>query len=343
MLDRTMVRKGSLLFTLAAATWLLAASCERSDELRPGVPALPDGGKDFDVFPSGTPASELVPAIERGLRTRGKAAPAGKEMAAGVDSVWFLVVRDGARHVPHYRHVGYHAVIGAGVTLPVGALRVRHDWGTAGEIDGNNEEAQTKGIALVVEPGARTPYAPEIVAAACAFTGALASRSHLHPECVLAMEDVPFTNAHERGVDEVALVSAVRAQIPVPTPDGTLRIDTADGPVPVAYERRTTTNGIQVGMMMRRRFDGPNHGMLFEYPVPDYHHFWMRNCPMPIDVAYVRNGCTDQIERMEPGAGLRGSELPRHSSRAAIRLALEVPGGWFGEHGIKVGDSVVFE
>jgi hypothetical protein len=59
MLDRTMVRKGSLLFTLAAATWLLAASCERSDELRPGVPALPDGGKDFDVFPSGTPASEL--------------------------------------------------------------------------------------------------------------------------------------------------------------------------------------------------------------------------------------------------------------------------------------------
>ena len=93
--------------------------------------------------------------------------------------------------------------------------------------------------------------------------------------------------------------------------------------------------------MIRRRFDGENRGMLFVYPHRAQRNFWMRNCFVPIDLAYIYKGKIDQIhEAMEPQAGKPRREFIHHPSDSFIRYALEMPAGWFQENGLGKGTIV---
>jgi uncharacterized membrane protein (UPF0127 family) len=214
-------------------------------------------------------------------------------------------------------------------------------------VDGNNENPQKYGISVAVEPGAARPFSPEVRQAVTAFVTALVRRVSLHPDCVLAMEEIPYTNPHEADLDERALAAAARTPVPLPPVDGHLTIVTAQGEVRVAYERRATPAGIAVGMMLRRRFDGEDRGMLFEYPHADYRYFWMFNCWIPIDLAYVREGKIEQIEAMvvqvDPKRRPRSEEWRRYESDAAVKLVLEMPAGWFERRGVKTGDPMRME
>jgi uncharacterized membrane protein (UPF0127 family) len=96
-------------------------------------------------------------------------------------------------------------------------------------------------------------------------------------------------------------------------------------------------------MMFRTRFDGESRGMLFEYPNPDYRNFWMRNCPIPIDVAYVNRDRVEEIHTMEPAFGMDPRHPRYYPSSAVANLALEMPAGWFAKHGVKAGDRISVE
>jgi len=337
--------------TALALTIVACKACSDGNTLRPaGDPDLPAGDDTWELFPAGTTAMDLQAAVDRGIASRGTAAdPGGSDAAAhgdaGIDSVRFVVIRSGDRYGVDYRPGAFHVVVGGGIDLPAGSLRIRRDWNTNGMVDGNNEYPQVQGIAIVVEPRTPRPYAAAVTAAVTSVATAVARHAAVHPDCVLAMGEIPYTRLHEADVDERALAATARAQIPPPPVDGKLTIHAAEGPIEVAYERRDTARGIAAGMMLRRRFDGEDRGMLFVYPHASYRYFWMFNCRIPIDVAYIREGRVEQIYSMapEPETENRPSSWRRYDSSAAVRHALEMPGGWFDRRGVKAGDRVELE
>ena len=79
----------------------------------------------------------------------------------------------------------------------------------------------------------------------------------------------------------------------------------------------------------------PDQGMLFIYPDEAPRSFWMKNTPLPLSIAFMDvNGRIVHIADMRPL-----SEAPIPSQHPAM-YALEMTQGWFGEHGVKVGQSV---
>lgn len=88
------------------------------------------------------------------------------------------------------------------------------------------------------------------------------------------------------------------------------------------------------GFMNRKNIpDGT--GMLFVFEKDQVLHFWMKNTPHPLSIAYIDStGIISDILDMTPF-----SETSISSSRS-VRYALEVPQGWFRKNGIKAGDRV---
>ena len=319
--------RGALLALL-----VLAAGCgERVVVRLAGELRLPPEDDTFFSVAAGASAESLLPIIDRGLQTREK----------GPDATRFVVIRSMERHPPEVTDPEFVVVVGAGVLFPKGAMRIRKRWIASGRIDGTNEQLQTLGVSVAVERGASMPFEPEVAEAVGSFCEALAIRLPLHPDTVVAMGEVPFTRPHPADAAERALAGAARRRVPVPPADGRGTVFRADGSrVEITFERRDTNDGIRVGMMMRKRFDGEDRGMLFVYLRPDYRRFWMKNCFIPIDVAYIQAGVIDQILAMPSGAGLPQRDLPFYPSRAAVTQVLEMPAGWFDRRGIKKGDRI---
>lgn len=314
----------------AATLLLVLAACGNQQKAGPG---LDEASDEFFAFPAGATAQDLLPAIDAGLATPGR----------GPDLVRFVVIRAGDRHGATYRREAFHVTVGGGVRLPAGALLIRKAWATSGQVDGRNEPVEVHGVSVAVEPATPRPYSAAVAAAVRAFCTALVGRVAIHPDCIVGMPEVPYARAHAAGPDETALAAAARADVAPPPVDGALTIHTARGPVRVTYEHRKTSTAIRVGMMLRRRFDGENRGMLFEYPHEAERWYWMMNCRIPIDLAYLKEGRIEQLETMPAGAGRATDELRRYPSRTPVKYALEMPAGWFRKHGVALGDKVRFE
>jgi hypothetical protein len=93
-----------------------------------------------------------------------------------------------------------------------------------------------------------------------------------------------------------------------------------------------TPRQIQTGMMFRKSM-GTNDGMLFTLGVPQQAGFWMKNCFVPLSVAYIDpNGV---IEEIHP---LQVQDTNTVASTANnIEFALETPQGWFDQHHVTTG------
>ncbi|MHC4222620.1 MAG: DUF192 domain-containing protein [Planctomycetota bacterium] len=297
---------------------------------RAAKPILPESDGEFRSLPPGAVAAEILTAVDEGLKTPEK----------GPDMTRFVVVRAADRHPPELKNEEFHVLVGAGIRMPEGSMRIRRRWIASGQIDGRNQEPQTLGISVAVERGAKRPFDSKIHEAVAAFCEALAGRVPMHSDCILAMEEIPHTNHHEADQAERELAVSARGRVPLPATDGKVTIHGEGGTIEVAVEIRDTNDGRRTGMMLRKKFDGENRGMLFVYPHRDYRHFHMRNCYFPIDLAYIREGRIQQVETMAPQTDASTSELTWHSSRSAVRYALEMPGGWFAERGLKKGDRV---
>jgi uncharacterized membrane protein (UPF0127 family) len=88
------------------------------------------------------------------------------------------------------------------------------------------------------------------------------------------------------------------------------------------------------GFMERKKIpDGT--GMLFLFERDQILHFWMKNTPTALSIAYIDyKGVIREIYDMKP------FNLQSVSSNVSVRYALEVPQGWFTRVGIAAGDTV---
>jgi uncharacterized protein len=79
-------------------------------------------------------------------------------------------------------------------------------------------------------------------------------------------------------------------------------------------------------------------GMLFAFPDERDGGFWMKNTLVPLDIAFTdASGTIVAIEHMVP---CDEDPCPTYEPGTEYRVALEVPGGWFEERGVEVGDQV---
>jgi uncharacterized membrane protein (UPF0127 family) len=91
-------------------------------------------------------------------------------------------------------------------------------------------------------------------------------------------------------------------------------------------------------MMFRTNME-ENAGMLFVFTEPRTASFWMKNCPLPLSIAYIDSeGIIREIHPLEPHN--TNSVI---SASDDIRFALETPRGWFERHKVGVGVAVATE
>lgn len=96
----------------------------------------------------------------------------------------------------------------------------------------------------------------------------------------------------------------------------------------------------------------PDGGMIFAFATTRTLSFVMRDCTIPIDVAFLtENGTVLAWHAMVPDPPRQVGEdriayelrLKRYSSGYPARFAVEVAGGTFGQLGLTVGDQLEFD
>lgn len=122
-------------------------------------------------------------------------------------------------------------------------------------------------------------------------------------------------------------------QHPVTTP--------ANAKATVNLEIAETPTAIMRGLMGRTSLPA-NQGMLFIFKEESEHKFWMKNCLMDIDVAFVDEDLEIVTikEMKKPAPGTPEDELELYSSRLRVKYAVEMEGGWFAKNNIKTGDRL---
>ncbi|ULQ60647.1 DUF192 domain-containing protein [Brucepastera parasyntrophica] len=104
--------------------------------------------------------------------------------------------------------------------------------------------------------------------------------------------------------------------------------------VRLTVEAARTPQEQEKGYMGRKNIpDGT--GMIFVNTQDRRLHFWMKDTPHPLSIAYIDSrGIIREIHELTPYS------TKTVSSTGSMRYALEVPAGWFSRAGITVGDSL---
>ena len=89
-----------------------------------------------------------------------------------------------------------------------------------------------------------------------------------------------------------------------------------------------------IGLMFRKEM-GASEGMLFVFEQPAVQCFWMKNTPLPLSAACIKDdGTIVNIEDMKP------LTTESHCSAAPVRFVLEMHQGWFSKKGVKAGNKI---
>lgn len=116
-------------------------------------------------------------------------------------------------------------------------------------------------------------------------------------------------------------------------------IEKKDGSrVCVSIETARTPSQRQLGLMYRRELD-PDSGMLFYFDHEQQQAFTMKNTYIPLDMIFITGSrrIAGIVENTKPlTAGPYGVAAPS-------QYVLEVNGGFCREHGIAVGDRVLWD
>jgi uncharacterized protein len=76
-------------------------------------------------------------------------------------------------------------------------------------------------------------------------------------------------------------------------------------------------------------------GMLFIFPQPGKHKFWMKDTPLSLSIAFISaEGRIVKITEMQ------ANTLHTHSAQEDVLYALEMKAGWFSKHSVKVHDQL---
>jgi uncharacterized membrane protein (UPF0127 family) len=101
----------------------------------------------------------------------------------------------------------------------------------------------------------------------------------------------------------------------------------------------------EVGLMYRE-FLPPDSGMLFVYQAQSSEGYWMYHTLIPLSIAWIdRNGTIVDIQdmpRLEDPNNVQEASQTVYTPAAPYWYALEVNEGWFVQHGVGVGQQMVF-
>ena|SRR5579859_5460412 len=110
------------------------------------------------------------------------------------------------------------------------------------------------------------------------------------------------------------------------------------GPEQLIAELALTPGQVQTGMMFRTNM-ADNTGMLFVLPYTQQARFWMKDCPLPLNAAYIDpDGVIQEIHDLHPQ-----DTNTVFSASDNIRFVLETPQGWFKNHQIGTNVAVATE
>lgn len=121
--------------------------------------------------------------------------------------------------------------------------------------------------------------------------------------------------------------------VPVTLPNGRqIRAEVATDPADQAR-----------GLMFRTRLD-PDQGMLFVFPEPGRHPFWMYQTLIPLDIVWM-----DADHRIvfvsagtPPCPPESGQNCPNYGGQQPAQYVLELPAGAAAAQGLKPGDRLAF-
>ena len=120
------------------------------------------------------------------------------------------------------------------------------------------------------------------------------------------------------------------AQVNKDLPVVELTIKTSKLKAEVAADNNTRATGL-----MNRFSLKPDSGMIFVFAQSEPLAFWMKNCFIPLSIAYIDSkGVIVSILDMKP------QDESTYPSGAPAMFALEMKQGWFKERGIVAGDKV---
>jgi uncharacterized membrane protein (UPF0127 family) len=114
---------------------------------------------------------------------------------------------------------------------------------------------------------------------------------------------------------------------------GEVRFKNAVIPVELAQTNQQRSHGLSFRDSLR-----PGEGMLFVFPYPDRHTFWMKDMRFPLDIIWIaHNSIVDIKTNLPPGAG---DMPPTYAPTDISEYVLEINAGEAGRYQIKVGDKV---
>lgn len=110
--------------------------------------------------------------------------------------------------------------------------------------------------------------------------------------------------------------------------------------VTVKAEVVSTPEARNRGLGGRARLD-ENAGMLFVYPSAEPRTFWMKDCLIALDIAFIgEDRRILNVATLPAAAGLPDALVPKADSAGPTRWVLETGAGWFARHRIGAGDVV---
>ncbi|MEM9296609.1 MAG: DUF192 domain-containing protein [Planctomycetota bacterium] len=121
-------------------------------------------------------------------------------------------------------------------------------------------------------------------------------------------------------------------------PDAPPTLELVLGEETFHLEIADTPAAIQQGLMHRTSI-ADDGGMLFVFPDVEHRAMWMKNCLVPIDVAFLNDNlvvtAVHEMEVERPGTPDRF--LRRYASRQPAQYAIELRGGRAAELGLQAG------
>jgi uncharacterized membrane protein (UPF0127 family) len=107
----------------------------------------------------------------------------------------------------------------------------------------------------------------------------------------------------------------------------------------ITVEVADTEKTREKGMMWRNQL-GKNEGMLFIYNDSATRYFWMKNTFLALDMAFIDS---NMVIRTIHTVNTLNDSTTLYSSYVPVKYVLEVNSGWFEEHGVSLGDTVLFD
>jgi len=108
----------------------------------------------------------------------------------------------------------------------------------------------------------------------------------------------------------------------------------------LVVEIADTPMKVQRGYMFREKISD-NEGMVFMFPAAGFHSFWMKNCKVALDIAWLDERW--QVVHLEENLPPCGADpCPSWGPLKAARYVLEVRAGLAAAEGLRPGAAVVF-